>query len=71
MAIPAAIAAYEEGHNWLRELKQVLRDNFAYAREFLAKEVPEVKVLDSNLASDITKSLCNYLLRQSYPISIL
>lgn len=48
LAIPAAIAAYEEGHDWLRELKQVLRDNFAYAREFLAKEVPEVKVLDSN-----------------------
>jgi hypothetical protein len=48
-----------------------LRDNFAYAREFLVKEVPEVKVLDSNLASYITKSLCNYLLRQSHPISIL
>lgn len=48
LAIPAAIAAYEEGHDWLRELKQVLRDNFAYARKFLAKEVPEVKVLDSN-----------------------
>ncbi|MBT8885843.1 MalY/PatB family protein [Lactobacillus delbrueckii subsp. bulgaricus] len=48
LAIPAAIAAYEEGHDWLRELKQVLRDNFAYARDFLAKEVPEVKVLDSN-----------------------
>ncbi|MBT8924536.1 plastocyanin [Lactobacillus delbrueckii subsp. bulgaricus] len=48
LAIPAAISAYEEGHDWLRELKQVLRDNFAYAREFLAKEVPEVKVLDSN-----------------------
>ncbi|MBT8902992.1 plastocyanin [Lactobacillus delbrueckii subsp. bulgaricus] len=48
LAIPAAVSAYEEGHDWLRELKQVLRDNFAYAREFLAKEVPEVKVLDSN-----------------------
>ncbi|MBT8805178.1 plastocyanin [Lactobacillus delbrueckii subsp. bulgaricus] len=48
LAIPAAIATYEEGHDWLRELKQVLRDNFAYARDFLAKEVPEVKVLDSN-----------------------
>ncbi|MBT8932604.1 MalY/PatB family protein [Lactobacillus delbrueckii subsp. bulgaricus] len=48
LAIPAAISAYEEGHDWLRELKQVLRENFAYAREFLAKEVPEVKVLDSN-----------------------
>ncbi len=48
LAIPAAIVAYEEGHDWLRELKKVLRDNFAFAREFLEKEVSELKVLDSN-----------------------
>lgn len=71
LAIPAAIAAYEEGHDWLHALKKVLRDNFAFAQEFLAKEVPELKVLDSNASYlawvDISAlginaaDFCNYL----------
>ncbi|MBP2057861.1 cystathionine beta-lyase [Lactobacillus colini] len=45
LAIPASIAAYTKGHNWLKELKQVLNNNFDYATNFIKEYLPEVKVV--------------------------
>ncbi|NRO84786.1 Cystathionine beta-lyase PatB [Lactobacillus helveticus] len=35
LAILATIAAYEEGHGWLKALKQQLNENFAYVSHFI------------------------------------
>ncbi|RVU74101.1 MalY/PatB family protein [Lactobacillus xujianguonis] len=45
LAIPATIAAYEHGHAWLQELKQQLRENFAYASDFIQKNLPAIQVI--------------------------
>lgn len=45
LAIPASIAAYRQGYEWLNELKQILNDNFAYAEEFIEQQMPELKVI--------------------------
>lgn len=45
LAIPATIAAYEQGHAWLQALKKQLRENFAYATDFIQKNLPELQVI--------------------------
>ena len=45
LAIPGTIAAYEHGHNWLEALIKQLNVNFAYAEEFINKNLPQVKVV--------------------------
>lgn len=45
LAIPATIAAYEQGHDWLKGLKAQLNDNFDYAAEFIQAKIPTAKVI--------------------------
>lgn len=45
LAIPGTIAAYEHGHDWLEALIKQLNVNFAYAEEFINKNLPQVKVV--------------------------
>ncbi len=45
LAIPATIAAYEHGHEWLHALIKQLNTNFAYAEKFIAENLPEIKVI--------------------------
>ncbi|TSO26092.1 MalY/PatB family protein [Lactobacillus sp. LL6] len=47
LAIPATIAAYEKGHEWLMELKLQLQKNFAYAGEEINAKIPEVYIIPS------------------------
>lgn len=47
LAIPATIAAYKQGHEWLKQLKEQLRNNFAYAEQEINENLPEVKVISS------------------------
>ena len=39
----AAKAAYDHGESWLRELLAYLRENDAWLRDFLARELPQLK----------------------------
>ncbi|MBC6356875.1 MAG: pyridoxal phosphate-dependent aminotransferase [Lactobacillus helsingborgensis] len=48
LAIPGTIAAYEHGHDWLQALIKQLNVNFAYAQEFISKNLPQVKVVAGN-----------------------
>lgn len=48
LAIPATIAAYEQGHDWLNALKKQLKQNFAYVQNFIEKNIPEVQIISGN-----------------------
>ena len=71
LAIPGTIAAYEHGHNWLKALIKQLNVNFAYAEEFINKNLPQVKVvtgaatyliwLDVSQISSDSQKLAEYL----------
>jgi len=41
--ISAMIAAYNEGEEWLEQLKDYIDGNFDFLEQFLAKSIPEVK----------------------------
>ena len=43
LAVPATIAAYTEGKDWLEELKDYLRKNRNFIERFLEHNVPDVK----------------------------
>lgn len=43
LSIAGAQAAYEQGEEWLEELRTYLDENFAYTKEFLAEHLPEAK----------------------------
>ena len=45
-ATSAVIAAYNESEEWLEELKKVLYQNKQRVREFLANELPVVKLVE-------------------------
>lgn len=45
LAIPGTIAAYEAGHEWRQALLQQLNINFAYVQNYLAQELPQIKVV--------------------------
>lgn len=45
LAIPATIAAYRHGHEWLAGLKAQLRANFSWAENFVKQKIPELKVV--------------------------
>ena len=47
-AIDAAIAALEDGDEWLKELRAYISDNRAYLTEYLNKELPNVNVIGQN-----------------------
>lgn len=44
-AVPMAVAAYNEGEEWLEELRIYLADNRVYATDFINNEIPELKVI--------------------------
>ena len=46
-AVPAAVAAFSCGEDWLNELNGYIFENKRIVKEFLAKELPEVKVMPS------------------------
>lgn len=45
IAATALIAAYQNGNNWLDELKIYLGENYQYLLEFIKENIPEIKVL--------------------------
>lgn len=44
--IVALPAAYNESEDWLDQLRQYIWENYAALRDFMARELPDVKVLD-------------------------
>lgn len=45
-ATSAVIAAYDESEKWLEELKEVLYENKSIVREYLANELPVIKLIE-------------------------
>ncbi|WP_278415454.1 MalY/PatB family protein [Lactobacillus taiwanensis] len=45
LAIPATIAAYTEGFNWLHELLAVIDNNFAYVEKKITSQLENVKIV--------------------------
>ena len=46
-AVQAAIAAFEQGGEWLDELRQYLYDNKQLVADFIAKELPQIRLVTS------------------------
>lgn len=44
-AIEALITAYDKGENWLAELKKYLSTNYHFLQQFIASELPQIKVV--------------------------
>ncbi|KRM78395.1 cystathionine beta-lyase PatB [Lapidilactobacillus dextrinicus DSM 20335] len=44
LAIPGTIAAYTQGHEWLKELKQQLRKNQNTVQEFITQNLPQITI---------------------------
>ena len=75
LAIPATIAAYTEGFNWLHSLLTILNDNFAYAKREINKNLKTVKIvsgpatylmwLDVSEISKDSKKLADYLQKET------
>ncbi|WP_312822794.1 MalY/PatB family protein [Epilithonimonas sp.] len=45
IATTALIAAYENGAEWMEELKDYLYQNFQYLKNYIAQYIPEIKVI--------------------------
>ncbi|RHF91469.1 pyridoxal phosphate-dependent aminotransferase [Roseburia sp. AM23-20] len=46
MGLVACQAAYEEGAEWLLQLKEYLLENLSFVREYLKENLPEVKLIE-------------------------
>ncbi|RHR33345.1 MalY/PatB family protein [Eubacterium sp. AF19-12LB] len=46
MGIVACQAAYEEGEEWLNELKQYIYSNLGYLRNYLEDNIPEIELVE-------------------------
>jgi cystathionine beta-lyase len=46
MGLTACQAAYEDGEEWLMQLKEYLSGNLSYVREFLKEQLPKVKLIE-------------------------
>lgn len=46
-AVIAAIAAFEKGEQWLEEVREYLRANKQFVREFIEANLPDIKVVPS------------------------
>ena len=46
LGLVAAQAAYESGEEWLNQCKKYMRDNLDFLRDFLAKRLPEIKLVE-------------------------
>ena len=75
MAIPATIAAYTEGFNWLHDLLDTINENFIYAEHEINKNLKNVKIvsgpatylmwLDVSEISKDSKKLADYLRKET------
>ena len=75
MAIPATIAAYTEGLNWLHDLLDTINENFIYAEHEINKNLKNVKIvsgpatylmwLDVSEISKDSKKLADYLRKET------
>lgn len=75
LAIPATIAAYEHGHDWLHALKKQLNENFDYAADFIQQNIPEVRVIpgtatylmwiDVQKVTDDSQTLADFLRKKT------
>ncbi|QGV04411.1 MalY/PatB family protein [Lactobacillus acetotolerans] len=75
LAIPATIAAYKKGHEWLAQLKEQLKKNFVFVDDFIEKNIPDVKVihgratyliwLDVAKITDNSTALANYIRKET------
>lgn len=75
MAIPATIAAYTEGFNWLHDLLDTINDNFIYAEREINKNLKNVKIvsgpatylmwLDVSEISKDSKKLAEYIRKET------
>ena len=72
IAVIALIAAYQNGKNWMNELKNYLYGNYQYLSELITQNLPEIKVLpleatylvwlDCSLLSNNSQELSQILL---------
>lgn len=46
MGLAGCQAAYEEGEEWLLQLKEYLTENLAFVRAFLRERLPEIKLIE-------------------------
>lgn len=46
-AIQAAIAAYNEGEEWLEELLKYIQGNREFVTDFMAKEIPQITLIEA------------------------
>lgn len=46
LGLVACQAAYEEGNEWLLELKDYLKGNLDYVRHFISSRIPQVKLIE-------------------------
>ena len=46
MGLEACQAAYEYGEEWLTQLKEYLKDNIAFVREFIQKRLPKLTMIE-------------------------
>lgn len=44
MGLAACQAAYEEGEEWLKELKRYLWDNYVFLKDYLERKIPKIHV---------------------------
>lgn len=75
IAIPATIAAYTEGLNWLHDLLDTINENFIYAEHEINKNLKNVKIvsgpatylmwLDVSEISKDSKKLADYLRKET------
>lgn len=74
-AVCAAVAAFDKGEPWLEEARQYLSDNKQLVRDFVGKELPEIKVvpshatyllwLDCSGVTDDAKELVHFIRKNS------
>ena len=46
MGLAACQAAYEEGEEWLQDLKRYLTDNLAYLRQRIKEDLPGIRLIE-------------------------
>lgn len=47
-AVPAAVAAFTKGEAWLDELREYIQSNKNYVRDYIEREIPDIKVVESD-----------------------
>ena len=70
-AVPAAVAAFNKGGDWLDEMNEYVYNNRKLVKEFLTEKVPTVKLVDGDATyllwvdcsavTDDTEKLCDFI----------